>query len=206
MRRAAYQRAKILYDDASDDDHISLIQSVIMLGHWHADGEDRSDAWHWTGIAISMCQKAGLHCRATDSAKRSGVMTPDRVRLCRRIWWTCVVQDRWLSFMKGRPFRIRIADGNEFFPDIPDMELDLQQLPEHIKAKYLPYDALRVSRYWVKIIEISDLLGNIITQHTRSAIQSISEVNVGQCDWTDEDPHGLNVYEQVCAYHTRLVY
>ncbi|KAF5671388.1 C6 transcription factor [Fusarium denticulatum] len=88
LKRAAYERAKLLYDNAYDDDQITLIQSVILIGHWHADAEDRFEAWHWTGIAISLCQTAGLHCAPTRSARKSPAFNESRERVCRRIWWT----------------------------------------------------------------------------------------------------------------------
>lgn len=39
MKRAFYQCAKALYDNAQDDDQVSLLQSVILLGFWYADGK-----------------------------------------------------------------------------------------------------------------------------------------------------------------------
>ena len=33
LKRAAYSRAKVLYDTAYDDDQIALIQSVILMSH-----------------------------------------------------------------------------------------------------------------------------------------------------------------------------
>lgn len=34
----------------------------------------------------------------------------------------------------------------------------------------------------------------------------ISGVDLELCDWLGEEPYCLNIYEQVCAYHIRLLY
>ncbi|KAF4979171.1 hypothetical protein FZEAL_4544 [Fusarium zealandicum] len=212
LKRAAYQRAKALYDNAYDDDQITLIQSVILMGHWHADAEDRFEAWHWTGIAISLCQTAGLHCSLGGSTKKSSQLTEARERLCRRIWWTCIYRDRWLSMVKGRPVRIRLEDGDMSPATVEDMEHDIRQLPDTVKAAYFPYDSRRVSSLWCKQVEIGLLLGNILTQNARLQastpveLTQPSELDLLQCDWPVDDVDGMHPFERLCEYHVRLLY
>ncbi|KAF4966608.1 hypothetical protein FSARC_5728 [Fusarium sarcochroum] len=204
LKRAAYERAKLLYDNAYDDDQITLIQSVILIGHWHADAEDRFEAWHWTGIAISLCQTAGLHCAPTRSARKSLAFNESRERLCRRIWWTCVCRDRWLSMIKGRPLRIRLEDGDVSPASIQDMEHDLGQLPEAIKIAYFPFDIQRVCRFWIKSVEISLLLGTIVLK--TAGLAEATEAHLSACDWPEEEIDNMHPCEKLCAYHNRLLY
>ncbi|KAM0558227.1 hypothetical protein ACHAPJ_004912 [Fusarium lateritium] len=204
LKRVAYERAKLLFDNAYDDDQITLIQSVILIGHWHADAEDRFEAWHWTGIAISLCQTAGLHCAPTRSARKSPAFSESRERLCRRIWWTCVYRDRWLSMIKGRPLRIRLEDGDISPANIQDTEHDLAQLPNDIKSVYFPFDIERISRFWCKSVEISLLLGTIVLK--TAGLAEATEADLSACDWSEEDVDNMHQCEKLCAYHNRLLY
>ncbi|KAK6062775.1 cutinase transcription factor 1 beta (C6 transcription factor) [Seiridium cupressi] len=179
LRRTAYERAKLLYDNAYDDEQITLIQAVVLMGHWHADAEDRFEAWHWIGIAIYLCQTAGLHRNPMRSVKGSPALTESRERLCRRIWWTCVCRDRWMSMIKGRPLRIRLEDGDLNPANAEDMEYDLRRLPDGIR--------------------------NIGISHS---IQSVPiEEDLSKCDWPPEDDAGgMHPFERICDYHNRLLY
>jgi len=42
---------KTLYDADYETDKVLLIRSVILMGFWHTDTQDRTGAWHLTGIA-----------------------------------------------------------------------------------------------------------------------------------------------------------
>ncbi|KAK6064657.1 Cutinase transcription factor 1 beta 3 [Seiridium cupressi] len=126
---------------AGDAQKIRLCQSKgVLMGHWHADAEDRFEAWHWIGIAISLCQTAGLHRNPMRSVKGSPALTESRERLCRRIWWTCVCRDRWMSMIKGRPLRIRLEDGDLNPANAEDMEYDLRRLPDGIRNRPIEED------------------------------------------------------------------
>ncbi|KAF4451854.1 Fungal specific transcription factor domain-containing protein [Fusarium austroafricanum] len=130
LKRVAYERAKFLIDNAYNGDQITLIQSVILMSHWHAYAEDRFEAWHWVGIAISLCQTAGLHCR---------------------------------------PLRIHLEDGDISPANAQNMEHDLGQLPDAIRNLYFSFDIKRVSRFWCKLVEISLLLGHIVSKSAEQA-------------------------------------
>ncbi|KAK5700337.1 hypothetical protein LTR17_023012 [Elasticomyces elasticus] len=120
MKRAMYQRAKCLYDSDYEPDQLSLIQSVILLGFWYTDTEDRTGAWHWIGIAISLSQTLGFH-RSPESVIDTNRLPERRRRLFRRIWWSCFVRDRWLSLAKGRPMRINPNDCDVPLPSMDDI-------------------------------------------------------------------------------------
>ncbi|KAM0811068.1 putative C6 transcription factor [Seiridium cardinale] len=173
LRRTAYERAKLLYDNAYDEEQITLIQAVVLVGHWHADAEDRFEAWHWIGIAISLCQTAGLHHNPMQSVKSSPALTESRERLCRRTWWTCVCRDRWMSMTKGRPLRIRLEDGDLNPANPEDMEYDLRRLPDGIKNRYFPFDTKRVNRSWCNLVEMSVILGKILLQNAQFGCQRL---------------------------------
>lgn len=164
MKREMYQRTKALYDNAYGDDQIPLIQAVILLGFWYTDTEDRFEAWHWIGIAVSMCQTLGLH-RALQPSNESGQGSTARARLLRRIWWSCFVRDRWLSVVKGRPVRIDMKDCTIQDPTIDDLVHELDELQSDVRARYLPYNSNTVAEIWTQQVHVSIILGKALVAH-----------------------------------------
>jgi hypothetical protein len=144
-----------------------LVQAVLILGYWHPDSQDRFEAWHWTGIAISMSQCMGLH-RSSFGDRRRGHLPADRMRTVRRIWWCCLVRDRWLAFIKGRPMRINLEDCDVPRPEPSDVADDLDGIPEDIKSKCLLYSSTVVGELWTKFVSLSILLGRILRLHSRN--------------------------------------
>ena len=212
LKRAAYSRAKVLYDTAYDDDQIALIQSVILMSHWNADIEDRFEAWHWINVAISMCQVAGLHSAPKNSTRKSPAFNEARERLCRRIWWQCVVRERWISMVKGRPLRVRLEDCDVAEATPEDLEYDLRQLPELVSSQYFPFNIKRISHLWAKQIKISVLLGDIIRQNMKSRALGPPQdqlerlLDLEHSDWDIPELEPVHSLERLCVYHVRLLY
>ncbi|KAE9362543.1 hypothetical protein N431DRAFT_391777 [Stipitochalara longipes BDJ] len=161
MKRAMYQRAKCLYDSDYEEDKISLIQSVILMAFWYSDTEDRTGAYHWIGIAISLCQSLGLHRNSELNISKHRLPTA-QLSVLRRIWWSCVLRDRWLSLGMGRPMRINPADCEVPMPSVGDAIRELESIPAQIRQEYIPINSEWLASLWVKLISISDLLGRII--------------------------------------------
>lgn len=94
-----------LYDFDHETDKICLIQSVLLMGYWLGKSHDRTDSWHWIGVAISLSQSVGLHrdpgCSNVPPSLRS---------LWRRIWWCCFYRDRCIALGMGRALRINAED------------------------------------------------------------------------------------------------
>ncbi|KIV95672.1 hypothetical protein PV10_03296 [Exophiala mesophila] len=165
MKRAMYARVKALYDSDYEDDKICIVQSVILLGFWYADAEDRNGPWHWLGIAIGLCQVMGLHRRPRVSL--SNPSAKSRQRLYRRIWWSCFIRDRWLSLGLGRPIRINLDDCDVEMPDTLDVTAELEQLAPETANRYLPKSMDRHAEIWIKLINLSHVLGRIIRMDYR---------------------------------------
>src|SRR4051812_5660426 len=77
------------------------------MSYWFSDTHDKSDSWHWVGVASSLGQTIGLH-----REPRLPNLTAAHRRLWKRLWWCCVFRDRWISLGMGRPTRIRMSDCN----------------------------------------------------------------------------------------------
>ncbi|KAK4913692.1 hypothetical protein LTR49_018026 [Elasticomyces elasticus] len=212
MKREMYQRAKCLYDNAYEPDQLSLIQSVILLGFWYTDTKDRTEAWHWTGIAISFSQTLGSH-RSPESLLDTNRLPERRRRLFRRIWWSCFVRDRWLSLAKGRPMRINPNDCDVPLQSMDDITQELDTLPAATRNRYLPFSPHTVARLWLKLVTISVTLGNILRihyQHTgpKPSAEEVrrSEEEIQGRALTEEDMQQNNLILQVFAHQLQLFY
>ncbi|EPE04422.1 c6 transcription factor [Ophiostoma piceae UAMH 11346] len=174
MKEAMYARAKSLYDLDKATDKVTLIQSVLLIGFWYTDAHDHTGAWHWIGVAISLAQSLGFHRRPRRrilAPGTSGQEQDRRERAARRIWWTCLVRDRWVALAKGRPMRIHDEDC--------DVPLPVQEeLMQGYVAAYEtrpggdillpPKQATALGLMWLRLVSISSLLGRIVRAHYRA--------------------------------------
>ncbi|EXJ82703.1 hypothetical protein A1O3_06517 [Capronia epimyces CBS 606.96] len=209
MKIAMYQHVKLLYDNNQEPDQLVLVQAVILLGYWHPDTQDRFEAWHWTGIAISMCQSMGLH-RSSFGLKTRGPQSADLMRLARRIWWSCLVRDRWLAFIKNQPMRINLEDCDVPFPSTSDVTEDLDAIPQHIKDRCIPYSSNVVGELWSRLVRLSVLFGRILRLHSKN----IWRTDTGQLEKYEAELQEYtalaatgqvsNPYEQFFACQVRL--
>ncbi|KAJ4863563.1 fungal specific transcription factor domain-containing protein [Trichoderma breve] len=162
MKAAMYSRAKCLYDNGGETDKVVLLQSALLMGFWHSKWDGHSQPWYWIGVAISLCQMLGLH-RDPDSVKFNTSFPNHQRHLWRRLWWTCFFRDRSLSLTLGRPLRINLNDCNTPMVSSADVLSDLTQIPASIATAYIPEDFSQLAHYWVTLIELSKLLGDVLT-------------------------------------------
>ncbi|KAF5967422.1 cutinase transcription factor 1 beta [Fusarium coicis] len=204
MKTAMYERAKesmqCLYDLDRATEKLKLIQSVILLSFWYTDPQDHTGAWYWIGIAISLAQGIGLH-RNPRSSSRTRQIYPQEQALRRRIWWSCVVRDRWVSLAKGRPMRIHGEDCDLPFPTSQDVLQELNFVADDARRRFIPADSTALTSLWLRLVRISDVLGGILRLHYRVSgpdptiddidkyaqqIESLSATNSGIMDeWSD---------------------
>ncbi|KAI1069409.1 hypothetical protein LB507_008555 [Fusarium sp. FIESC RH6] len=155
FKHKAFQRAKItqtLYDADYEKNKTTLIQSVFLMGHFYADAEDRLGPWHWNGVAISLSHTIGLHMLAPPV--RDGFQP-----LWRRVWWCIYYREVWLSMGQGRPMRISLDHCSTSMPGLFDTSLHCS--PEYLH--YLPEQLGRLLRMWLKLIEVTRIMGEILS-------------------------------------------
>ena len=156
--------SKALYDCDYEKDKLTLVQSVILLGLWYNDTNDRQGAWYWIGMAISLSQSMGLHRRIRLAAPSSPI--PERrEKLYRRIWWTCFVRDRWLSLASGQPMRIHAAECDVLKPNISDVTDEIETMDPVMRSEYIPWEPTALARLWLRLVQISKALGSILERH-----------------------------------------
>ncbi|OAL28103.1 hypothetical protein AYO22_03130 [Fonsecaea multimorphosa] len=212
LKTSMYERAKCLYDFDRGTDKLVLIQSVILMGFWYTDPQDHTGAWHWTGIAISLCQNLGLH-RDPQSTFRGPAVSESFTRHARRLWWTCFVRDRWVSLAKGRPMRIHHEDCDVPMPTAGDILLDLQQIPNDYREKFIPRECEPLAAMWVRFVRTSHTLGNIMRAHyrvkgPRPSLETVDDLaeELEGCALKDELPDGCSDLLRMHAYQIELFY
>ena len=63
----------------------------------------------------------------------------------------------------GRPLRINLNDCDTAWPAAADLLTDLAGVPEAAIAMYIPDDLATLAQYWVQMIHMSKLLGDVLT-------------------------------------------
>lgn len=150
-----------------------MVQAALILGYWHPDSTDRFEAWHWTGIAISMCQSMRLH-RANLGSRFRGLPSATKA-LARRIWWSCVIRDRWLAVIKDRPTRINLEDCDVEIPTPSDVAEELDTIDHHIRDKYFGYDGDSAGKVWCQLVQLSITLGKVSQLHSAKSLRMNGE-------------------------------
>ncbi|OAA75124.1 Transcription factor [Akanthomyces lecanii RCEF 1005] len=166
MKTAMYERAKCLYDLDQGSDKLTLIRAVTLLAFWYSDPQDHTGAWYWIGIAISLAQAINLH-RASGPGTRNQKSSPSSESVARRIWWSLVVRDRWIAVAKGRPMRIRNDSHDLLMPTHEDVHSELHQLKEQTFTNFISNDSSSMTEMWLRMVRISDGLGDVLQLHYR---------------------------------------
>lgn len=97
----------------------------------------------------------------------------------RRIWWACVVRDRWVSLARGRPMRIHSEDCDTPFPAADDVLNELEAVTSPGSVKFIPTDSRALTEMWIRLVKICDTLGNIVRVHYRvnGIIPTMAEID-----------------------------
>lgn len=141
-----------------------LIQAVLLMGFWYSDTEDRVGPWHWIGVAISLCQTAGLH-RIPDSI--TGAALSKYRKTWQTLWWACIYRETWFSIGQGKPMRINFDDCDTEMPTATNYELTAEAL-HTVQTKYLPAEMNRLSQLWVDLLKLTVVLAKVISTYYRA--------------------------------------
>lgn len=179
----------------------------MLLSFFYTDTTDRTGAWHWLGTAISLCHSLGLHRRLENLVPEKH-FTDDRLRLFRRIWWTCVVRDRWLSLGQGRPMRIQLDFCDAPMPTVEDVTLGLERLPDRLKTTFLQADQNVLANLWVSLVRVSKVLGDVINafygfQKSVTALSRVDDFDaqLSHIEYTDS----LASADRRISFHTNVL-
>lgn len=135
------------------------------MSSFSSDTEDKTGPWHWIGVAIGLCQTAGLHRSPHPTASH---IPQRRQKLWRLIWWSCVHQDAWFSVGMGRPMRIHLDDCDTQLPVPGDVDTMVVGVSGGLREKYLPAGMADLSFLYVELIRLAIIQANTLSTHYRA--------------------------------------
>ncbi|CAM1507618.1 Fc.00g072590.m01.CDS01 [Cosmosporella sp. VM-42] len=141
-RRSYFRRVRLLHDFDYERDHITLIQSLLLMTYWHEDLDDEKGPSHWIGLAISLAYKTGIQDNP-GPARTSGQ------RLQRRIWWSCYMRDCLVSLGFRQPLWI-VADDFDV-PMLVEDDFEIRALPSEDRRTYAKIFFLRSERFQAQL-------------------------------------------------------
>ncbi|THC99203.1 hypothetical protein EYZ11_001291 [Aspergillus tanneri] len=189
-----YKRAKALYDANYEDDRVTIVQALVLLGwYWEGPEDVTKNVFYWTRVAIVVAQGSGMH-RSVESSQLS---KPDK-RLWKRIWWTLFTRDRSVAVALGRPIGINTDDSDVGMlteEDFIEDEID-------IAAEYPP-DPVHV-QFFLQYVKLCEIMGLVLSQQYSVASKSrrmnamdLTHSDMALADWLQNCP------KEVCWHRQR---
>lgn len=117
-RRILYERCKVLHDFGIESDHLSILQSAILISSWDGDAGQVRDSYYWIGIATLHANGMGLYLDPT-----IGPSDEYRQKVLKRTWWSLLIRDRLLAVALRRP-----VQNKAFRFDVPMLQMGDFQL------------------------------------------------------------------------------
>ncbi|GES60009.1 cutinase transcription factor 1 alpha [Aspergillus terreus] len=189
-----YKRAKALYDANYEDDRVTIVQALVLLGwYWEGPEDVTKNVFYWTRVAMVVAQGSGMH-RSVESSQLS---KPDK-RLWKRIWWTLFTRDRSVAVALGRPIGINTDDSDVGMlteDDFIEDEID-------IAAEYPP-DPVHV-QFFLQYVKLCEIMGLVLSQQYSVASKSrrmnamdLTHSDMALADWLQNCP------KEVCWQRSR---
>ncbi|GBE80077.1 hypothetical protein SCP_0212800 [Sparassis crispa] len=98
-----------------------LCQVLLLLGYRSFGIGEAEDAWTYIGMAVRMAYSLGLHRRVGELASASfGLVTSLEQETRQQLWAGCVIADRFVSVLLGRPSMILDGQFDISLVDIPE--------------------------------------------------------------------------------------
>jgi hypothetical protein len=178
-----YQRAKALYDADYEEDRITLVQALVLMGwYWEDPGRVPKNVFYWNGLAVSVAQGCGMH-RNTQESRLS---KPDR-RMWARIWWTLYTRDRSVAVALGRPTHINRS--------MSDVQMICED--DFVDVEGVEPNAAHVQFFlqYVKVCEIMDLVlfqnYSISPKAQQRNAMALTQCDLALAEWLHNCPVAL---------------
>ncbi|KAF9030317.1 hypothetical protein BDZ89DRAFT_985448 [Hymenopellis radicata] len=100
-------------------------QALLLMGYREIGIGAMAQAWTYIGMAIRMAQDLGMHRSADGWARQElggRLFSEWELQTRRRIWYSCVVMDKYVSSYIGRPLSIFERDFDTLLPSVQDAE------------------------------------------------------------------------------------
>ncbi|KAI0088316.1 fungal-specific transcription factor domain-containing protein [Irpex rosettiformis] len=129
--------AKVILDSSYAQSRPSTCQALLLLGYREIGIGAMAQAWLYIGMAVRMAQDLGLHKNA-DQWHNVGqtLFTSEELQERKRIWYGCVVMDKYVSSYIGRPVAIFEHDFDTELPSVEESD-ELETWATHLSPVYL---------------------------------------------------------------------
>ncbi|PLB50608.1 fungal-specific transcription factor domain protein [Aspergillus steynii IBT 23096] len=180
-----YKRAKALYDANYEDDRVTIVQALVLLGwYWEGPEDVTKNVFYWTRVAMVVAQGSGMH----RSVESSQLTKPDK-RLWKRIWWTLFTRDRSVAVALGRPIGINTDDSDvgmltedDFIEDEIDIAAEYPPEPVHVQ-------------FFLQYVKLCEIMGLVLSQQYSVASKSrrmnamdLTHSDMALADWLQNCP------------------
>ncbi|PGH15049.1 hypothetical protein AJ80_05674 [Polytolypa hystricis UAMH7299] len=191
-----YKRAKALYDANYEDDRVTLVQALVLMGwYWEGPEDVTKNVFYWSRVAIIVAQGSGMH----RSVETSQLSRPDK-RLWKRIWWTLFTRDRSVAVALGRPVNINTDDSDvemltedDFIEDEVDSTAEYPPQPIHVQ-------------FFLQYVKLCEIMGLVLSQQYSVASKSrrnnaidLTHSDMALADWLQNCPK--DVYWEQSKHH-----
>merc|ERR1711939_377170 len=191
-----YKRAKALYDANYEDDRITIVQALILMGwYWEGPEDVTKNVFYWTRVAIVVAQGAGMH----RSVENSQLSRQDK-RLWKRVWWSLFTRDRSVAVALGRPVSINTDDSDvemitedDFIEDEGDPNSDYHPDPVHVQ-------------FFLQYVKLCEIMGLVLSQQYSVASKArrtnaidLTHSDMALADWLQNCPR--EVYWERSRHH-----
>ncbi|KAJ5225444.1 hypothetical protein N7468_006669 [Penicillium chermesinum] len=180
-----YKRAKALYDANYEDDRVTIVQALVLLGwYWEGPEDVTKNVFYWTRVAMVVAQGSGMH----RSVEASQLSKPDK-RLWKRIWWTLFTRDRSVAVALGRPIGINTDDSDvEMVTEDDFIEDELDMVAEY------PPDPVH-TQFFLQYVKLCEIMGLVLSQQYSVASKSrrmnamdLTHSDMALADWLQNCP------------------
>ncbi|KAK6441496.1 Transcriptional activator of fatty acid utilization [Oleoguttula sp. CCFEE 5521] len=209
-----YKRAKALYDANYEDDRVTIVQALILMG-WYWEGPEGKATWneltttlqsdiaadvtknvsYWSRVAMIVAQGSGMHRSVEDSQ-----LSQADKRLWKRIWWTLFTRDRSVAVALGRPVTCNIEDSDvemlsedDFYDDEPDRPAEHAPNPIHVQ-------------FFINYVKLCEIMGLVLSQQYSMASKTrrnnaldLTYSDMALADWLQNCPP--EVRTTLCLLH-----
>lgn len=112
-----FESAKAILASTYSTPRIGTCQAFLLLGYREVGIGAMAQAWIYVRMAVTMAQDLGMHKTAEGWRRAGGSMfTRAELQERRRIWYACIVMDKYVSSYIGRPVAISARDFDTELP------------------------------------------------------------------------------------------
>jgi hypothetical protein len=191
-----YKRAKALYDANYEDDRVTIVQALVLMGwYWEGPEDVTKNVFYWSRVATIVAQGSGMH----RSVEGSQLNKPDK-RLWKRIWWTLFTRDRSVAVALGRPVHINTDDSDVEMVSEEDFLEDEDGAPSEF-----PPDPMHV-QFFLQYVKLCEIMGLVLSQQYSVASKArrqnaidLTHSDMALADWLQNCPK--EVYWEAPRHH-----